>query len=59
MCQDKGYDFDEVMATVEAFGFTARIRTRRWVVERGHGWMNRFRRVLIRWAERQGAWAKK
>jgi putative transposase len=24
-------------------------RARRWVVERTHSWMNRFRRVLIRW----------
>jgi putative transposase len=40
------------------FGFTAHIRARgeeaggkarRWVVERTHRWMNRFRRVLIRW----------
>ena len=22
---------------------------RRWVVERAHSWMNRFRRLLIRW----------
>jgi putative transposase len=47
------------------FGFTAHIRARgeeaseikheagkrarRWVVERAHSWMNRFRRILIRW----------
>ena len=24
-------------------------RARRWVVERTHSWMNRFRRLLIRW----------
>jgi putative transposase len=24
-------------------------RSRRWVVERTHSWMNRFRRLLIRW----------
>ena len=22
---------------------------RRWVVERTHGWLNRFRRILVRW----------
>ena len=61
---DKGYDFDEVRALVEEFGFTAHIRSRgeekelkrrtrtkarRWVVERTHSWMNRFRGILIRW----------
>ena len=24
-------------------------RARRWIVERTHSWMNRFRRLLIRW----------
>lgn len=27
MCLDKGYDYDEVRALVEAFGFTAHIRS--------------------------------
>jgi putative transposase len=65
MCLDKGYDFDEVRDLLAEFGFTAHIRARgeeaqaikqeagykarRWVVERTHSWMNRFRRVLIRW----------
>jgi putative transposase len=65
MCMDKGYDYAEVRATVREFGFTAHIRSRgeeaqalkreagfkarQWVVERAHSWMNRFRRVLIRW----------
>ena len=65
MCLDKGYDYDQVRELLTAFGFTAHIRTRgeeakalkqeagfkarRWVVERTHSWMNRFRRVLIRW----------
>jgi putative transposase len=65
MCLDKGYDYDEVRALWTEFGFTAHIRARgeeakalkqdagfkarRWVVERAHSWMNRFRRVLIRW----------
>ncbi len=65
MCLDKGYDFDEVRATLQEFGFTAHIRARgeevrelarevgekarRWVVERSHSWMNRFRRILVRW----------
>jgi putative transposase len=65
MCLDKGYDFDEVRDLLAEFGFTAHIRARgeeakalkqelgfkarRWVVERTHSWMHRFRRVLIRW----------
>jgi len=65
LCLDKGYDYDEVRALLTEFGFTAHIRARgeeaqalkqeagfkarRWVVERTHSWMNRFRRVLIRW----------
>jgi putative transposase len=65
MCLDKGYDYDEVRELLVEFGFTAHIRARgeeakalkqeagfkarRWVVERTHSWMNRFRRVLIRW----------
>ena len=65
MCMDKGYDFDEVREIVKEFGFTAHIRgrgeeaqelkrnartkARRWVVERTHSWMNRFRGILIRW----------
>ena len=65
MCLDKGYDYEEVRETLREFGFTAHIRARgeeaqaikrsvsfkarRWVVERTHSWMNRFRRVFIRW----------
>ena len=68
LCLDKGYDYDEVRALVNAFGFTAHIRARgeeanalkrnagftarRWVVERTHSWLNRFRRILIRWEKR-------
>jgi transposase len=65
MCLDKGYDFDEVRELLAEFRFTAHIRARgeeaqaikreagykarRWVVERTHRWMNRFRRLLVRW----------
>ena len=65
MCLDAGYDYDEVYAILQEFGFTAHVRSRgdeakaikqvagfkarRWVVERAHSWMNRFRRLLIRW----------
>ncbi len=65
MCLDAGYDDDEVYTMVKEFGFTAPVRprgeeaqaikheagfkARRWVVERAHSWMNRFRRLLVRW----------
>ena len=65
LCRDKGYDYEEVRETGRELGFTAHMRSRgeeaqalkraagfrarRWVVERTHSWMNRFRRVLIRW----------
>ena len=68
MCLDKGYDYDEVRALAEEFGFTAHIpakgvdaqplkrraraKARRWVVERTHSWMNRFRGILIRWSKK-------
>lgn len=29
------------------------VKARRWVVERTHGWMNRFRRILVRWEIRE------
>ncbi|MGH8066363.1 MAG: IS5 family transposase [Candidatus Entotheonellia bacterium] len=70
MCLDKGYDFDEVRELLATFGFTAHIRARgeeaqaikreagykarRWVVERTHSWMNRFRRLLVRWDKKVG-----
>jgi transposase len=68
MCLDKGYDYDEVYALLLEFGFTAHVRprgeeaqaikreagfkARRWVVERAHSWLNRFRRLLVRWEKK-------
>ena len=68
MCLDKGYDYAEVRELLAEFGFTAHIRSRgaeaqelkrkarakarRWVVERTHSWMNRFRGILIRWSKK-------
>ena len=68
MCLDKGYDYEEIRLLLVEFGFTAHIRSRgeeaqaireeagfrarRWVVERTHSWMNRFRRLLIRWEKK-------
>lgn len=68
MCMDKGYDYPEVRGLVAAWGYTAHTlargeeaaakekipgyRARRWVVERTHSWLNRFRRLLIRWEKK-------
>ena len=68
VCMDKGYDYDEVREIVEEFGFIAHIKARgeeakelkksarkkarRWVVERAHSWLNRFRGLLIRWCKK-------
>ncbi len=68
LCMDKGYDYDSIRDLVEEFKFTAHIRSRgeeaqaikqeagfkvrRWVVERTHSWLNRFRRILVRWEKR-------
>jgi transposase len=67
MCMDKGYDFPDIRELVKNYGYTAHIksrgeenirieipgfRARRWVVERTHSWLNRFRRLLIRWEKK-------
>ncbi len=68
MCLDKGYDYLEVRTLLTEWGYTAHIRgrgeeaqdkkqvpgyrARRWVVERTRTWLNRFRRLLIRWEKK-------
>jgi transposase len=64
LCLDKGYDYPEIRELAQEFKFTAsichrgkqpelkpkaRAKARRWVVERTHSWLNRFRCILIRW----------
>jgi transposase len=65
LCLDKGYDFVACREAALKQGYELHIKARgeekvvedgavkhparRWVVEAGHGWMNRFRRVLVRW----------
>jgi putative transposase len=67
-CGDKGYDYPDVRTLVKQWGYTAHIksrgeeeaarqtvpgyRARRWVVERTHSWLNRFRRILVRWEKK-------
>lgn len=68
LCLDKGYDYEEVREILQAWEYVGHIpprdgreriihaipnyRARRWVVERTHSWMNRFRRILIRWEKK-------
>jgi putative transposase len=65
---DKGYDFDAVHGQVRQQRYVPHIvprdaerellekipgyRARRWPVERTISWMNRFRRILVRWEKK-------
>lgn len=60
---DKGYDFPRCRAYLRRFGITCRIARRgiesserlgrfRWVVERTLAWLNRFRRLTVRYERR-------
>jgi putative transposase len=66
-CADKAYDSKQVRFVIGLFGYEDHIksrhdekqalktpgyRARRWVCERTHSWMNRFRRLLIRWEKK-------
>lgn len=69
LCMDKGYDYPIIEEVAETFGYEPHIRSRgeevqakrtgsrqrarRWVVERTHSWMNRFRYLLIRWNKKE------
>ena len=69
MGMDKGYDYPDIRELIKDWGYTDNIkargeeveekreipgyRARRWVVERTHSWMNRFRRLLIRWEKKE------
>ena len=61
---DKGYDFAHCRTALRKRGIIPRIARRgveskeklgrhRWVVERTHSWLNRFRRLKIRYERRQ------
>lgn len=64
---DKGYEAEWPEAYLRSRGYEPHIQSRkeeseavrttgfkahRWVVERSHSWMNRFRRVLTRWEKK-------
>ncbi len=67
LCCDKGFDAEVIRREARRRRYTPHIksrgdeqiakrlhgrRARRWVVERLHSWMNRFRRILIRWEKK-------
>lgn len=68
MCLDRGYDAEWIRERLSELGYCEHIksrgqeeserqvipgyRARRWVVERTHSWLNRFRRLLIRWEKK-------
>ncbi len=67
LCLDKGYDCDAIRRRVRRRGYAPHIRSRgeersekcmrgkrarRWVVERIASWLNRYRRILVRWEKK-------
>jgi putative transposase len=68
VCLDKGYDDDVCRQEVESRGYIPHIRcrgeeqqarreipgyrARRWVVEVCHSWLNRFRKILVRFEKK-------
>jgi putative transposase len=69
LCLDAGYDYPVILQEVEDHQYTPHIhsrgtekqekvftpgyRARRWVVERTHSWINRSRRLLVRWEKKR------
>lgn len=67
-CGDMGYESAAVRASIARRGYSDHIRSRydekegkahipgyrarRWVCERTHSWMNRYRRILVRWEKK-------
>jgi putative transposase len=66
ICLDKGYDFPEIERAVIKRNYVPHIRHRgenlddvvmchqpkRWVVERSASWLNRFRKLLVRFEKK-------
>ncbi len=68
LCLDAGYDYQDLPPMLQSKGYIPHIRSRkeeqqqknlnpdyrprRWVVERTTSWINRFRRLLIRWEKK-------
>jgi putative transposase len=69
LCGDLGYDCEALRRRARRRGYTPHIksrgeeraekrqrgkRARRWVVERVASWLNRYRRILVRWEKKVG-----
>ncbi len=68
LCLDAGYDTPAMRALARDYGLTPHVRSRgeeaelrrcepawrarRWVIERTHAWLNRFRGLLVRWSKK-------
>jgi putative transposase len=67
LCGDLGYDCEEFRRRLRRRGYQPHIksrfqervekrtrgkRARRWVVERVASWLNRYRRILVRWEKK-------
>jgi putative transposase len=68
LCADKGYDYPATRTAIAARGYVVHIRSRgeehaarrhdprkrarRWVVEACHSWLNRFRKLLVRFEKK-------
>ncbi|TNV11488.1 IS5 family transposase [Buttiauxella sp. B2] len=67
LCMDKGYEAEWLEACLKSRRYEPHIQSRkeesdairttgfkahRWVVERTHSWVNRFRRILTRWEKK-------
>lgn len=67
LCLDKGYDCEAIRRRARCRGYVPHIRSRgeeqsekrmqgkrarRWVVERVASWLNRYRRILVRWEKK-------
>jgi putative transposase len=67
LCLDKGYSGEPVDCQIRQRGYTPHVprkaneppkpqhrrgKARRWKVERTHSWLNRARRLLIRWEKK-------
>jgi len=72
LCADKGYTGDPAKQIIEAHGYVPHVkergeeikakkeipgyRPRRWVVELTHSWLNRFRKLLVRYEKRTSSY---
>ena len=72
LCADKGYTGAPAKKIIEAHGYIPHVkergeeikakkeipgyRARRWVVELTHSWLNRFRKLLVRYEKLSGSY---